>query len=75
LVKTAQVAGTDTCASPKATGTHPVGVAEMSTAGIGLVTVVVGESTGELVQAVRIRATTSNTNARGLLVLMLTGTS
>jgi len=33
---TGNVDGADTCASPKATGTHPAGVAERSTVGGGL---------------------------------------
>ena len=43
---------TDTCASPYATGTHPVGVADRSKAGNGRVAV--GVVVWELVQAARI---------------------
>jgi hypothetical protein len=44
-------------------------------AGSGLVVVVDGETVGELVHAASAMATTTNANAHGVLVLMLTVTS
>src|ERR1017187_8198157 len=67
--------GTDTCASPKATGTHPAGVAERSTAGSGLdvtgTLVVVGTRVWELVNTARTAATMTITTAVSLCTVLM----
>src|ERR1039458_3332279 len=67
--------GTDTCASPKATGTHPAGVAERSTTGSGLdvigTLVVVGTRVWELVNTARTAATMTITTAVSLCTVLM----
>jgi hypothetical protein len=79
---TAQVDGTDTCALPYATGTHPTGVTDTSTAGVGWVvggTVVVdgtpfwvvGGTVWALLHAASVTAKTTGTRTRSLTLAML----
>jgi hypothetical protein len=69
---THQAAGTDICALPKATGAHPAGVAERSTAGSALAVVgtVVVAKVCELVNTVRATAMTTVTTEHNLFVAM-----
>jgi hypothetical protein len=66
---TTQVGGTDTCASPKATGTHPAGVAKRSTAGNALAVVVA--KVCELVNTVSATAMPTIARTRNFIVVML----
>src|ERR1039458_10430775 len=71
--------GTETCASPKATGTRPAAVAERSTAGSGLdvtgTLVVVGTRVWELVHTARINAATTAATAPSLRTLFMVSRS
>jgi hypothetical protein len=74
-VMTAHVGGTDTWASPKATGTHEAGVVERSMAGCGMV--VSGNVTSSqtdvptTADAARVSVRTTAKRARNLTVVML----
>ena len=73
LYSTHQDAGTDICALPKATGTHPAGVAERSTAGsaLAVVGIVVVAKVCELANRVSATAMTTVASTRNFTVVML----